>query len=47
MVILTTGGGGLARVDVADNDDVNVGLLLTGYELVKILMAVKAHLVNR
>jgi hypothetical protein len=23
-----TGGGGLARVDVADNDDVDVGLLL-------------------
>lgn len=29
-MILTTGGGGLAGVDVADNDDVDVGLFLTG-----------------
>ena len=28
--LLTTGSGGLAGIDVADNDDVNVRLLLTG-----------------
>ena len=28
-VALTTGGGGLAGIDVADNDDVDVKLLLT------------------
>jgi hypothetical protein len=26
--MLTTGGGGLARVDVADDHDVDVGLLI-------------------
>ena len=29
LVDQVTGGGRLTRVDVADNDDVNVGLFLT------------------
>lgn len=32
--MLTTGGGRLAGVDVADNDDVDVSLLLTAMALV-------------
>ena len=35
--MLTTGGGRLAGVDVADNDDVDVSLLLTGTDVSKLL----------
>jgi hypothetical protein len=37
--MLTAGGGRLAGVDVADNDDVDVSLLLTARSLVAVWCA--------
>jgi hypothetical protein len=41
-----TGGGGLARVDVADNDDVDVSLLLGTIDEVDMLATIDAQLMT-
>lgn len=38
--MLTTGGGRLARVDVADDDDVDMSLLLTAYRCQTLALAI-------
>ena len=44
LVDQVTGGGRLARVDVANNDDVDVSLLLTHLELSSLVYLLRGNL---